>query len=241
MRNFLQGRDVNLKVDFTVDGEPVSPDENTVSYSLYGNNGTVISGQENVSVSVGASATEASISLLAANNTLAAGLDIERRILLVTYDYVGQTRTETLAYRIHKLLNTSAAPEQVRAALGVSEQELPDSDIDIVSAYFELADETGATDLEEALASGTRLAAAADEAITLTAALQVIPSLRLRALQSRESDGSAASRFAKLDIFKLRSELASRLSELTEQISGAVSSELTMVATTSDTDLFGGA
>lgn len=241
MRNFLAGKDVNLRVDFNVDGEPVSPDEDTVLYSLYGQDGTVISGHDEQDVTVLANATSASISLPSSVNTLGSGNDMERRIALVTFDFVGQTRSLRISYRLHPLLNTSAEPAAVRAMLGLSRSELPDEDIDIAAAFYELRGELNTDALNEALASGGTVASAADEAVVATAALAVFPSLRLRVLQSKESDGSSASRFSTVDLRALSAEISSRRADLMRAINGALQEDLVMAVKTADTDLFGGA
>jgi len=209
MLNFAAGQDVSLVIPFKVDGEYVTPDEDSVSYSVRDAQGVLISALTNVSVTLTPGVTDTSITIPATNNTKT--LDFETRSVIVTFKVSGQTHNLTLAYRLSDWVNLFINGGTVRGILGLNEFELPDADIDIMAAYASLNDELGDTTLPDALTSGTIKAQAANRAVALKAAIEQCTSIPMRAMRSERSGDTAYDRYPRRDWTSLERDLSAEL------------------------------
>jgi hypothetical protein len=181
------------------------------------------------------------VSIPGSVNALPNGAKFGYRAILVSYESNGVTYHNTVRYRVHPYLNFHAGPDNVRSYLGVHSSELPDNDIDLVSAFYRLQLEATGIDLASKFSSGTVEAFTANQALVYMAALEVIPSFQLRIAQRQTSDGSSLSRLENLDFKameeKARQDLAGALASIKDETQ--VGSPLMVV--TNDTDLFSGA
>lgn len=240
MKNFLADQSVTLTVDFLVGGEFVMAAANSVTYTVRDNAGQAISGLVDVAVNNNAEATFVNLTIPALNNSISISEMAERRFVTVSVtDADGRSYTFYDSYRIHEFLLCAADEHTVRSILGLSASELPDEDIDIVEAYLALDSELPNTTLSDAYATPVA-ANALDEAVALTSALQLLPSLAMRAVQAKESDGSAIRRFQNANINQLRSDLSTRRSKAIEVFSGNDVDDMVRVAVTQDDTLFPG-
>lgn len=238
MRNFPVDQNASITVNFLVDGNLVPADANSVTYTVRNNSGGILT--QDASIPNLAGDTQAILTIPAAQNTIADGLDFERRFVTLRFTHDGSSYEQQISYRVIPFIPSSATAQDVRNKLGLSSVELSDDDVDLVAAYFELRNKMTAGTLQTALTSGTVNARHAEEAIVISAAIQVLPSLQLRALQAKESDGSAARRFSELDIRQIRSDLTRRRSELVSLMIGQEDTELARVVLTNDTEQFPG-
>lgn len=209
----LEDTDVTLHVDFVLRGVPVEPTAGSVSYTLRGNTGLPLAGHTDVPLP-GQSGTGVDITIPAVDNANANTDGFETRHLLVSYTFEGNPYVIRASYRLCAFVPTTVVPADVRALLGLMEEELEDQEVDVHEAYFRL--------LERIPDLGTNLtgsgAMKANEALTIQIALQFLPGLPARYSQSWESADSAVSRSTKLDPTKLAEQLNSRLDTLVDAL-----------------------
>lgn len=223
---FLDGRDTFI------------PDTNSVHYTLRDNAGAIVSGHDNVLVTLGPTAVSADITVTGSLNIISGSL--ERRTVTVTATRSGKYWVQTQGYFITQWMNTWITPKDVRDYLGVNEDELPDDDLDLVTAYLSVKDELEST-LETALASGTIDAIKANNAIKYRMAQDALPGLALRIAQSETNGTLAFTRLAKLDLEKLAAETAKRYGEIVSELGGDPTSDRTWLTFSTDVDPFTGA
>jgi len=212
------GEPCTIRVPLLVDGEYVVPDVGSVTSTLRGNDGTVLS---TGSVTTTAATTDVSIEIDAEDNTKAVGKDFSNRVVILDFLVGGFPHQIKTHYRLIDWLTFTTSGEDVRGLLGVSSSELPDSVIELISAYFRVRTELGEAVLLAALAAGDDKARAADEAIACVAALDVIPSLQARVPQS-EGDGVIKFTRALVNWEKAHRDISAKLSRALSKISGIV-------------------
>ncbi|MGO4302252.1 hypothetical protein [Cupriavidus sp. RAF12] len=203
------GEDVTINVDFLVQGVPAVPDTDTVAYTVFGNDGQALPDLTSLPLTV--TGTSAEIAVPAAQNALGTlGAEQEARYVRVNYRVEGKAYVARVTYRLHPFVPMEASPDSVRNALGVAPNELPDEDIDLVASY--LAIKADYPDAVAALTATTVASLAANRVITLHAAIQALPSLRLRLPQVDRTENSTFQRFnGKWD--ELRAELEAQLQD----------------------------
>lgn len=194
-------RATTLAFDLVVDGDFVVPDgdvtfevQDAAGTSL--ETGTVIPlpGQNRISVPISAA------------TNLVTPPDRPYRAVMITYDVNGQERSQVEVYRLTPWALIPISMDEVRGVLSLSSSELPDRDIDLTHAYFDLQDRTGLS-IPTVLAADAAQATAICQALRYHAALQVIDTLELRALHKEQGDNIAISRFAKIDFDALRARI----------------------------------
>lgn len=203
---FFAGENVTLNFDFKVDGEFVVP--TSASYALRNHLGVQVGNL----VTLTDLTTSASIQILAANNTIATGALYENRYVLVMFSHNGRTHTLVQPYKIAAFVPIASTPADVRRLTGLTENELPDAEIDIMSAYFQLFDSFG-TDFSSHLTATTFKNRQANEAIALQAAIDVASSFPLRVPVSARSEDSQFARIAGLDFAAMELELRRKLQQ----------------------------
>ena len=202
MRYELAGNDVAVLVEFTLDGEFVTPDEDSVSYIVRNTVGTIVVS----TTALDPTGSQIFITVPAIVNALASGHKFENRYVIVSYTVGGVPRTLKYLYRIAAWANYTSTEDDVRSMLGVRRSELPDDEIGLYEAYLDVGKDVGEEALDAALGSASR---SANEAITAKAALNVLPGLPLRVAQA-EGDGTLSfQRFAKADWFRLEEQIRS--------------------------------
>lgn len=203
---FFAGESVTLNFDFKVDGEFVVP--SSASYTFRNHLGV----ETGSPISLSNLTTSASIQIPAESNTLGAGALYENRYVLVNFSHGGRSYKLVQPYKITSFVPIVTVPGDVRRLTGLTENELPDAEIDILSAYFQLFDSFG-TDFSNQLVSTTFRNRQANEAIALQAAVDVASSFPLRVPVSARSEDSQFSRIANLDFTEMHLELRRRLQQ----------------------------
>lgn len=191
LRYEIAGEDLTLVLPLLVDGDTTTSEGGAVTVKVRDHAGAVVSGE---TVTVSSDATEFLYTVPAAVN--AKTLTFERRS--VQYGWTtgaGHPAARTVGYVLADFVAFDATPDMVRERLGVSRSELADHEIDLFGTYYALAESLGGTTLADWLASGTIDMLKANRAIVLSAALAIIPSLRLKAAQAEKSGDESFTRF----------------------------------------------
>jgi len=231
---FFAGENVTINFDFKVDGEFVVP--TSASYTLRNHLGVAVGG----AVSLTGLTTSVSIQIPAASNEIAAGALYENRYLLVTFIYNGRNHTLVQPYKLTSFVPVTATPADVRRLTGLTENELPDAEIDILSGYFQLFDSFG-TDFSSHLTATTFKNRQANEAIALQAAIDVASSFPLRVPVSARSEDSQFARIAGLDFGALELELRRKLQQSLTAVISVEETSVEVFSVSSPTDPFTGA
>lgn len=194
---FIAGEDVNIVLPFLVDGpngpDYVVPDAGSVSYTVRGHTGQPIAGATNVSVPTDADDTQVSVNIgFPINNKTR---QFERRSVEYRWVVAGRAYGREFSFFLTDRLIFDATPAEVRERLGVNASELPDHEVDLVAAYYQLGAQIGATTLADKLAEGTYETIKANRALVLVEALRLLPSLRLRAAKAETSGSEGFTRY----------------------------------------------
>lgn len=183
----LSSTPVTLWVDFEAPQGLVIPDVGSVTYTLYDGTGAPLIIQEGLTPE--AEATGVSISIDAIHQTIAPDRSFERRQAVVTYVAEGRSYQKRVAYRVIELPAHTVTPANVRAYLGINEDELRDDEVDLFAASLQVEALIGKERFEDALSSGTIREIRATRAVVLAAAQLLFPSLRYRIAQAK-TDGT---------------------------------------------------
>lgn len=209
---FTAGSDVALTIDYKVDGQFVTPD--SVVYQVRDQLGAIV-----LSNTLPAALNSEILNVPAAFNLLAASSTFENRFVLVQFLYQGATHQVSISYRIMDFVPMTATTDQVRAELGLDYSELPDADIDIHRAYFNLINTYGPV-MVAAFFEASVKSLAANQAVVLQAAVEIIDSLELRAAVTMRSEDHLISRKTNLDFQALGLRLRQKLTRLLLEAQG---------------------
>ncbi len=213
---------VTLWVDFEAPQGLVIPDVGSVTYSLYDGAGIPLLALE--ALTPEAEATGVSIKIPAVSNVVAPERDFERRIVLVHWTAGGRSYSARQGYRVIDLPLYGTTPDDVRAYLGINEDELRDEEVDLFSAYVALSGVVTKDKLDAALAAGTLAELNANRAVMLTAVVSLFPSLRYRIAQSKTDGTLKFERLKDATAFADLVQLATdELARLTQGLTGDTS------------------
>lgn len=256
MKWVQSGADLSVSIPFLVEGEFVTPDTGSITLTFRGADGTVISGLLNFPLPTVASGTVQLISTVpgdtsfsnmalqipAALNQVATG-DFESRYVIIRYRAQGSTQEFKTAYNLHPFLPIQATEEDVRSWVGAKYQELPDSEIDLVSNFFSLKSSLG-NNFTDALNASGLASISANKVLSLTTALKLLPGLPAK-LTKLETSSNASIQRNRIDFEALRSDLEAELAQaLNEMISALLGSSgtasRTLFSVSSTVSLFPG-
>jgi hypothetical protein len=218
MQNVLTGEPTSLVFDIVEDGQFVSPTIGTVTYTLRDNAGQAVSGHIDAPVTTVEGQTTITIPLLGTVN--AKTKTFEHRTVTLKATVGGRELVFRQTYRIHDWMPFVITPEDVRAFIGFSDDELPDRDTDLVAAYLALKE--GLTSLDDYLASGDLSAIRANRALVCQAVLDLAQSIPGRAIQTKRSETAQMARFQTADWSQVRAQASGELSELKQKLSSTV-------------------
>jgi hypothetical protein len=184
------------------------------SYTITDDDGNVVAGLENVVVSIGIGAISARIDVPAAYNTVSKPL-FETRTITWTYPTNSGTVNGSQSYVIYKQIPFPATPEGVRQLLGVTEKEVPDENIDLMSGYLRFREPFDDPDaaLLPYTTSGDASSYKITRAIEAAAALQILPTLQLALAKRFDSGTNAYERWNRIDWEGLAGRLMSLVQE----------------------------
>lgn len=240
----VTGREVAITAKFVVDGDYITPDASSVKYTLYRADGSADPVYTNITAAVTSPATSVLIKTVANSNTLASGAKMERRNLVVTFTYATQSYTLEYPYLLVPVISLAVGAREVRTVLGVNDLELPDTDIDLRQAYWDVArdidEDTGEDDLDEMLEGATSDTVVANRAIVLKCALGLIPTMPLRVMTSEEGEGKSFTR-GRVDWTALGDRLSAEYSRSLELIGATDAVTQDILVLTEETDPVTGA
>lgn len=207
-----------IAVPLARDGEPFLADTGSVTWSLRRHDGTLDPARTNVAFT-NLSDTTLLIPVPLAANAIDSGRLFEKRTVVVRGLRGGQPFTATTQYRLAPWLNHSVTPDLVRAFIGTDLGELPDAEIDLVAAYYDLSTLIDADTLATALSSGTELEIRSNDAIKGLAVLRALPGVRQRMLK-RAEDGTLKSERFTIDFDRLAADAAALVSRAVTEVGG---------------------
>lgn len=227
---FLADQDATLTVDYVVDGEFVIPA--TATFTLRNAAGAVIH-----SGSLPAAATSEQLTIPAAYNGLTG--QTEGRFLEIQFLSAGRHYARRLPYRLTNFVPLTVTPEEVRSLLGLDASELRDEEIDLIGAYYKRLWTDGDT-FATGITAGDQRGQAANDAVALTAALEVAGSLPMRTRILVRAEDSQVQRSANIDFDALRRDLTSRLEDTLRISNQLVEEDQTVFILTQPTDVITG-
>lgn len=210
MRWFQAGLALRLNVHLQVDELPVQADGGTVAWQMRDQTGAIVGDPERTGV---ASGTTAVLEISSSDMTVIAGNETEARYLLVRFAVDGNHQEQRLSFGLTPFLPIEADAQTVRSVLGISGEELPTEDVDVISAYYTLAEAYGAKFIAGLSSGKAKVRSAINKAIAIKAAIDLIPSLQLRTYQTSQNENALFTRFRGIDWDKLLADLEGKLAE----------------------------
>lgn len=179
-----------------------------VSYDLLGNDGTTVITSGSFTPTAGA--VDWLLVISATHNTCALPL-FEYRTLTWEYLTADGVQFGRVSYRVDKPLPFTVTADGVRNKLGMSDHEISDDSVDLITAYSEISTLIGEATVLAAAVAGNRSTLLIAHAIEAMAAILLIPSLQLRAAQRESSGTNEFARFAKIDWMMLEGSLRTHI------------------------------
>lgn len=190
--NILVNTSGSFRIDFIGPTGLLVADAGTVAYTIFDQAGVPLIGPLPIAPS---GDTGVTVVVDAALNTIPSGKRFSRRTIMVTWRANGQHCQLMRPYRVLPFALYSATEVNVRALLGLGEDELPDADVDLFSAFLSVESDVGSDALATALTSGTTDETNANSAIVAECALALLPSLRTRTLMAITDGDQKIERF----------------------------------------------
>jgi hypothetical protein len=131
-------------------------------------------------------------------------------------------------YRVTGFLPFSVSTQDVRTLIGVTADDLPDVEIDLVTAYFQALAAQGSA-FSSALTSGEIGQIAANDVILCGAVLAILPGLQLRVVASTQDGALKIDRFKNIDFKAIARETQNRLTAALSKLSSSSTSASYMV------------
>lgn len=233
MNTFEPDTDVLVSIPLVRDGEPFLPDTGSVTYTLRGHTGVLISSG---AVTMDPASTFAKVTILAADNSITERF--EKRTVVVNCTQAAQPYSFRKQYRLIAFLNHSVTKEDIRNFVGVEAGELPDSSVDIEAAYLAFEAMVGdQTILSDALQAGDLSEQQANNGIIAQATLALLPALAHR-ISLQESDGPASAQRQSVDLARLEGRARAVISEAVGVLTNNTSPDLGLLGFATVDDIF---
>jgi hypothetical protein len=226
VKTFSADSDVSINVLFTQDGEPVVPDNGLITWELRGQSGEVLVPFTSMS---DITDTQAQIPVQANRHAIAGGRTFEKRTLTVRGSANNFPFEFRVAYTIVPFINMTATPEDVRTFIGIDSGELPDHDIDMLSAYVDVLQKVDPTVMATALAAGDENELSANRAIVAQAVLATLPALPAKVSKAVTDGGTDIERFD-YNFDKLRADASLMLEKAVTILTTRISASRLMSA-----------
>ncbi|KGM36134.1 hypothetical protein [Inquilinus limosus] len=204
MKRFPADQNVTLRFDLMVGGEFVVPEIGSVVWSL---NGT--------STPIGTDATTTFVTVTVPASENAKTDAVEKRTITVSFTYAGFGYSQRQTYLLVDEPPLLVGPDEVRAFLGFSADELADGDIDLLGAYYAVPEE-----IRTALASAdAHILLQANNAVLYRSIMSFsAEALKLRVNQIEKSDQSSFQRFADIDFRALIDTATSAYNDIIDDL-----------------------
>lgn len=203
-----------VSVDLIVDGELVLPDDGLVSVTVYDTDGEGITGHISQPATVPDGRTYAYYEVPSEVNSLGTD-EVGYRFVEFSFAYNERQYTVTEPYELVTRTLFPVRAKDVRNKLGVTLSELPDEDVDIVGVYRKLQRTLTSLDLDSFFSSGGSELTYLMRLLVASAALDILPSLQLRASAQEQVDNTIWQRLSKIDFELLEAQLRAEVDEQT--------------------------
>lgn len=190
-RYVTDGRALTIPVDIQVDGEFAVPDEGSLVYTLYDGSGAVVPGYEDQDVTYDGGDI-AYVEIPKEANTTGSSSMVLRHVL-IRFETNGRPYEIRRAYVIVPWFGFTVDENDVRSYLALNAHHLPNSEIDLVQAYFEVEARLNSlnANLADLLATGNF---AANRAILIRAAQKALRNLEMRVAAVHRSESMVYER-----------------------------------------------
>lgn len=199
-----------IRADLVVNSELVTPDDGTVSVTLYDTNGSTISGYTDVLVELPLGGTSVQYVVPAEVNELPSG-GAAHRYVEFKFVYGEQNYTTSDQYELVNRVMFPVTPHDVRTKLGLQAAELEDNEVDFIGAYRKIQKAMPSVDFEARFVSGDYDLTYLKNLLVAVAALSVLPSLQLRVSSQEQVDNTIWRRLSKIDFETLEAQLKSEV------------------------------
>lgn len=231
----IVGTAYTLTFPFIVDGEYVVPDDGSVTYTLFDNSGAAVSGQTDQAVTTDNATDHIQITIASGQQTIAGGKTFEQRTVRVKYKVDAKDFSVEDWYYVTNNLNFRVRPQDVISTLGIKEGEALLEEVDLIGAYFRIADALGAPAFSTALSSGGINQINANSAIKYAAAIDLATVIEMKAFRKFGNELNYA-RFDKIDFAAIRAGLQDKLSDALTAAGGVNFLSGSLFAVTSPVD-----
>lgn len=238
--DIIAGTPSALTIRFQVGDQPVAPDVGSVTYTIKDQSGAAMAGLTDLAYVTTSTTYQMMVLVPSSAHTINSGRRFERRTVVVNFTVNAAPVQLTRTYRIVPELAHTVTPAEVRAFIGIEAHELPDDDIDILSAFMLAEKDVGEAELAAALISGTTAEIAANTLIRMRAVLDVLPSAKQRMAQSEKNGVKEFSRVDLKELDKLGAIAEARYEEAYDEIVVRTETNVSLFLTTSSTDAITG-
>lgn len=187
-----------------------------------------------------AGSTSLNVTIASPNHTIGGVKLFDTRQLTVFWTTGGVTYRERRVYRVVPSAPYYTSEQNVRAVLGLTEDDLNDSDVDLMTSYVRLVAQFG-TAFTTALQAGDIGQVNANDVLLYTEALRLIPSLQLRVITSNQDGALRVDRLKTIDFATLRRDIEKKLAEVSEALVATTDPGNTLLILSTPTDPITGA
>lgn len=216
MLTIYPSEDVSLPLVFKVGGFEAVPDDGVVSWKLY---------RGGTQVDTGVTATGATH--LTVPGTFHGLVDQASQVMILrlSFQVEGTPRQTMVSYRVVEPLPLYYGPEDVRQALGVTPEELPDDHIDLYQGYLQVQRDLGL----DPFAATTNLELC-NRLVCLAESRRQLGSLQNKMLAVYATDDQRQERFKKLDLAGLAEHLAAEYFSLLSDLGYSIPADPLVLA-----------
>jgi hypothetical protein len=237
----IAGTPTALSIPFIIGTQPVAPDAGSVTYTIKDQLGTPMVGLTDIPYVVTGTVYELKILVPSSANQITGTRRFERRNVVVNFKVAGEEMQISRVYRVVPEPSFTVTASDVRAFIGIEDHEMPDEDIDLLSAYLVVEKDVSADILTAALTSGTTDEIAANTLIRMRAVLDVLPSAKQRMAQSETNGVKQFSRVDLKELDKLKIEAERRYQEAVDELVVVAETNISFFLAVSGTDAITGA
>jgi len=210
-----------LSVRLVRDGDFIIPDPSTnVTLTIRAKSGVLLHIETKT-----ASGSDYTFNVPNLVNTLTSPNSVESRLAQVVYIVNGGAYRLILNYEITEFVPLTVNEDSVRSYIGITLDELEDSEIDLLKAYYTLVGAYGSNFTTPFNAEGLS-SFNANKAVALQAALDLAVSLPQRLAQKTDAEKASFQRATKFDPYKLVAKLEE---ELTDTLAAILPTASTLV------------
>ena len=238
MINVEAGQSSTFRFDLRSESGTLVADLNSGQFTLLDAAGVVLIATTPLSNPAGV--TSLNVTIPSPHHTIGGAKLFDTRQLIVSWTTAGVTYRERLVYRVVPSATFYVSEQNVRATLGLTEDDLSNGDIDLMTSYVRLVALYGAA-FTTALQAGDLSQINANDTLLYTEALRLIPSLQLRVIASNQDGALRVDRLKTIDFAALRRDIEKKLAEVSESLVATTDPGSTLLVLSTPTDPITGA